>query len=89
MCVLYAVRVARYYAWRTRPPSARALKDERLAVKIDRVHARSRETCGSPRVHAALTRQGEVSGKRRVERLMRERSVCACSAGLDTVACRA
>lgn len=52
MCALYGVSVAGYYAWRSRPPSARAFEDDRLAAKIEQVHAKSRETYGSPRVRA-------------------------------------
>lgn len=82
MCRLYAVSASGYYAWRERAPSERAKRDAVLVEKIRQEHAMSRHTYGSPRVHAALERQGEPVGRRRVERLMREYSIRARCAGL-------
>jgi transposase InsO family protein len=58
------------------------VEDERLLEGIRKTHAQSRETYGSPRVHRALQRRGEAVGRRRVERLMRENGIQACSARL-------
>jgi putative transposase len=60
-----------FHAWRHRPPSDRALGDAWLTERIREIHAHSRGTYGSPRVHAELRRQGIRVGKKRVERLMR------------------
>jgi putative transposase len=79
MCELYGVSRGGYYAWRDRPPSARANEDERLLDLIRNVHHESRETYGSPRVHAGLKRVGESVGQRRVERIMREHGIQAVS----------
>ena len=79
MCELYGVTRGGYYAWRDRSPSERAKEDARLVRKIRQAHQASRETYGSPRVHAALKRSGETVGRRRVERLMREHGIQACS----------
>jgi putative transposase len=82
MCGLYGVSASGFYAWRSRPTSARAAEDERLVQRIRAAHAQSRETYGSPRVHEALQRQGERIGRRRVERLMRKHGIRACSVAL-------
>ena len=79
MCKLYGVTRGGYYAWRDRPPSERSKEDTRLVGSIRQAHQASRETYGSPRVHAALRRMGETVGRRRVERLMREHGIRAVS----------
>jgi putative transposase len=82
MCGLYGVSPSGFYAWRRRPESRRAVEDERLLEGIREAHAQSRETYGSPRVHEALQRGGELVGRRRIERLMRQNGIQACSARL-------
>jgi putative transposase len=62
MCRLYNVSASGFYAWRDRPPSARAQGDARLVQKIRHEHAVSRTTYGSPRIHAALRREVNASG---------------------------
>ena len=79
---LYGVSRERLLRVAERPPSRRAAENERLLERIREVHAQSRETYGSPRVHEALPRGGEVVGRRRIERLMRENGIQACSARL-------
>ena len=75
MCRLYAVSTSGYYAWSGRGPSERAKGDAVLLEKIRLEHAVSRQTYGSPRVHAAVRRAGERVGRRRVERIMRQNGI--------------
>ena len=80
MCELHEVSTSGFYAWSSRPRSRRAKDDDRLVGKIRATYTASRETYGSPRVHQALRQRGETIGRRRVERLMRENGIRACSA---------
>jgi putative transposase len=82
MCALYEVSSSGYYAWRKREPSARSRRDAQLLEKVRSEYAASRQTYGSPRVHAAVCRTGERVGRRRIERLMRESGIQGRSAEL-------
>lgn len=77
MCRLYGVTRAGFYAWRSRERSERERQNETLAAEIRAVHAESRGTYGSPRVHQALRRRGRRVGKHRVARLMRVHGIKA------------
>lgn len=72
MCRVLEVSTSGYYAWRGRPPSQRTQDNLELVERIKEVHAASRETYGSPRVHAELVQGQHIHcNKKRVERLMR------------------
>jgi putative transposase len=67
-----------YYAWRSRGPGPRALADARLAQRIKELHAASRSTYGSPRLHRLLRAEGWSCSLHRTERLMREHGLRGC-----------
>jgi len=77
LCHALDVSSSGYYAWRKRPPSTRGLANQALLVRIRAVHTRSRQTYGSPRIHAELVAQGKACGRHRVARLMRRNQVHA------------
>lgn len=81
MCRMLGVSRSGYYDWRDRPPSGRSRQDATLTGKIREIHLRSRETYGSPRVHAELRDLGIRCGRRRVERLMRQAGLRGCLRG--------
>jgi putative transposase len=71
-CRVLEVSRSGYYDWCSRPASLRDQENELLLKHIQRIHADSRETYGSPRVHAELTMGlGLVVNLKRVARLMR------------------
>ena len=60
-----------YYAHRTRPPSARTVRDAELVEEITTVHTKNLGVYGVRKVHAELRRQGTTVARCTVERLMR------------------
>jgi putative transposase len=75
-CRVLNVSRSGYYDWLGRPTSLRDQENEYLLKQITRVHADSRETYGSPRVHAELTLGlGLEVNLKRVARLMREAGI--------------
>jgi putative transposase len=71
MCRVLGVGRSGYYAWGSRPLSPRAQANQALVEQIQEEHRTSRQTYGSPRIHAALQRKGVACGRHRIARLMR------------------
>ena len=71
LCRLLGVTRQGYYQYARNPAGLRAPKDAALCEQVIEAFEASRETYGSPRVHAALVAKGIAVGKHRVERLMR------------------
>ena len=71
MCEVLGVSRSGYYAWASRPESARSAEDRAVAAEIRAAHGASRGRYGSPRVHAALHGHGRRVGRKRVACLMR------------------
>jgi len=78
MCRVLKVSRSGYYAWRTRPESARAKTDRELTRVIKRVHAQSKGVYGSPKVRADLEAEGYQYGRHKVARLMRNAGLRGC-----------
>jgi transposase InsO family protein len=72
LCKVMDVSSSGYYAWRKRPASPRAQRDQPLLTRIRAIYMRSRQTYGSPRIQAELVAQGERINHKRVERLMHQ-----------------
>jgi putative transposase len=81
ICRVLQVAPATYYAARSRPPSARALRDAELKVEIARVHKDNFEVYGARKVWRQLHREGIVVGRDRVARLMGELGIAGVVRG--------
>ena len=82
-CVLRELHIASstYYRWRRaeKEPCERRCRNVELTERIKETHAESGGNYGSPRVHAALRREGTRVGRKQVERLMREADIAGVS----------
>jgi transposase InsO family protein len=72
MCRVLQVSRSGYYAWCQRPVSEREMANQKLTKQIEEIHQESRQTYGSPRIHAELADQEIKCGHNRVARLMRQ-----------------
>ena len=79
MARVLKVSASGYYAWRSRPASARATADADLTRHIRTIHAGSHGTYGAPRVHAGLKADGLSVGRKRIARLMRAAGIAGIS----------
>jgi len=61
-----------YYAAQSRPPSARAVRDQQLKAEITRVWKENYEVYGADKVWLELNRQGIAVARCTTERLMRQ-----------------
>ena len=77
MCRALGVSRSGYCASRLRPLSPRRSRRVELAGKIAEVHAQSRNTYGSPRVHRELLARGVNVCVNSVARVMKEELICA------------
>ena len=77
MCRVIEVSASGYYAWRSRPQSARAALNRALLADVRRLHAEHRGRYGSPRMHAALRAEGGTASRGRIARLMRRHGIRA------------
>lgn len=77
MCRVLRVHRSGYYAWMSRPQSGRSKEDAELIEHIRDAYEQSSGTYGSPRIYKELKTIGCRCSKKRIARLMRQRSIRA------------
>ncbi len=70
ICRVLQFAPSTYYAHRSRPPSARSLRDAELKPEITRVHRENFSVYGAEKLWRQLNREGVDVGRDRVARLM-------------------
>ena len=81
MCSALGVTGQGCYAWRSRGPSGRDLRDAGPAGEISEVCEASRRICGAPKVFAELRRRGERTSRERAARIVRENGWAGATRG--------
>jgi putative transposase len=87
LCANLDVSPSGYYDWQRRNacPTARACENQALAKEIQKIHAQSRQTYGSPRIQMELRKDGRHHGRNRIARLMQEDGLCGRQKGRHRV----
>ncbi|MHB8399305.1 MAG: IS3 family transposase, partial [Candidatus Limnocylindrales bacterium] len=71
ICQVLEIAPSSYYAARSRPPSARSVRDAELNADIGRIHRANYAVYGARKLWHALRREGTAVGRDQVGRLMR------------------
>ena len=79
LCRVLEVSRSGFYAWSRRGPSQRELEDRKLKAEVVAIHQASRQTYGSPRVHAELKARQFAVSRKRIARLMRQAGLTGLS----------
>ena len=77
LCRALGVSRSGFYAWRSREPSAAAVRREELTEQVAAIHAEAKGRYGSPRIHAELVGRGHGCCVNTVARIMREAGIAA------------
>jgi len=77
------IAASTFYAARTRPPSARAVRDQELKPIIARVHKENYGVYGIRKVHAALRREEVLAGSQPVARCTAVRTTIPATPGVS------
>ena len=88
ICQALGIAPSSYYAARSRPPSAHAVRDAELAAALRRIHAANFGVYGVRKMQAALAREGIGAGRDRVTRIMREQGLEGVRRGRRTTTTR-
>jgi putative transposase len=78
MCRLLRVSRSGYYDWTSRTDSARRRRNRELRLLIRQIHLESNGVYGARKIHRELRELGELCGRNRVARLMREDGLKGC-----------
>jgi putative transposase len=81
ICRTLGVAPSTYYAARSRPPSARALRDAAMKPHVTRVYESNYHVYGRHKVWRQLRREGVAVGRDQVARLMRELGIAGLVRG--------
>jgi len=77
LCSVLKVSRSGFYAWRHHKEPPRRAQDRRLGLEVEGIYCGHFQSYGSPRIHRELTARGVHVGKKRVERLLREKGLAA------------
>ncbi|HET9896761.1 MAG TPA: IS3 family transposase [Streptosporangiaceae bacterium] len=81
ICDQLMVAPSTYYAAKTRPPSARSVRDEELKKEIMRVYSENLSVYGARKIWRQLLREGVQVARCTVERLMRDLGISGAVRG--------